>query len=314
MLDKIVYFLHVVRTGSFSVAAKQYGISASAGSRWIIELEESMGISLLKRSTRKVVPTQAGVRLFERFNRVNSEIDEIFTEIQNLGNDDRGIIRIASTPLFARDFLGQIVGEYLQQHPHVTFRVMETAFDMDHIDEIDFAIRASAVYHGFQEKDSLLVKRSLLKYPLMACCSPEYIEKYGQPEMPDDLRRHNCLYASTLVGGNKWVFEREGEMTTVDIAQTVEVEDSQFIKTVATKGGGIGYLPVRLIQEELDSGELVQVLKEYTNSEFEFSLYYRPRRQMPVRCVNFKDYLIRRVGEIAEQTSIRSNEAATLEL
>ncbi len=80
-----------------------------------------MGISLLKRSTRKVVPTQAGVRLFERFERVNSEIDDIFTEIQNLGNDDRGIIRIASTPLFARDFLGKIVGEYLQQYPHVSF-------------------------------------------------------------------------------------------------------------------------------------------------------------------------------------------------
>ncbi|CAE6939628.1 COG0583 Transcriptional regulator [Vibrio sp. B1REV9] len=300
MLDKIVYFLHVVRTGSFSVAAKQYGISASAGSRWIIELEESMGVSLLKRSTRKVVPTQAGLKLYERFSRVNSEIDDIFTEIQNLGNDDRGIIRIASTPLFARDFLGTIVGEYLQDHPHVTFRIMETAFDVDHLDEIDFAIRASAIYQGFQEKDSLLVKRSLLKYPLMACCSPEYIQKFGEPEVPDDLRRHNCLYASTLVGGSKWVFERNKEMTTVSISQTVEVEDSQFIKTVALNGGGIGYLPVRLIEEELDSGSLVQVLRNYTNSEFEFSLYYRPRRQMPARCVNFKDYLIRRVREISE--------------
>ncbi|PKF48749.1 transcriptional regulator, partial [Enterovibrio nigricans] len=299
MLDKIVYFLHVVRTGSFSLAAKQYGISASAGSRWIIELEESMGISLLKRSTRKVVPTQAGLRLYERFNRVNSEIDDIFTEIQNLGNDDRGIIRIASTPLFARDFLGQIVGEYLQEHPHVTFRVIETAHEADHLDEIDFAIRASAVYQGFQEKDSLLVKRSLLKYPLMACCSPGYIDKYGQPELPDDLRRHNCLYASTLVGGSKWVFERDGEMTTVNISQTVEVEDSQFIKTVSVNGGGIAYLPVRLIESELKNGTLIPVLKEYTNSDFEYSLYYRPRRQMPIRCLNFKDYLIRRVREMA---------------
>ncbi|ENM3824831.1 LysR family transcriptional regulator [Vibrio cholerae] len=300
MLDKIVYFLHVVRTGSFSLAAKQHGISASAGSRWIIELEESMGISLLKRSTRKVVPTQAGLRLYERFDRINGEIDEIVTEIQNLGNDDRGVIRIASTPLFAKYFLGTIVGEYLQQHPHVTFRILETAFDMDHIDEIDFAIRASALYQGFQEKDSLLVKRSLLKYPLMACCSPKYIAKYGEPELPEDLRRHNCLYASTLVGGNKWVFERDGEMATVDIAQTVEVEDSQFIKTVAMNGGGIGYLPVRLIEEELKQESLVPILREYTNSEFEFSLYYRPRRQMPVRCVNFKDYLIKRVREISE--------------
>ncbi len=300
MLDKIVYFLHVVRTGSFSLAAKQYGISASAGSRWIIELEDSMGASLLKRSTRKVIPTQAGLRLYERFNRVNHEIDEIVTEIQNLGNDDKGIIRIASTPLFSRNFLAQIVGEYLQQHPHITFRIMVTAHEVDHIDEVDFAIRAKAVYHGFQEEDSLLVKRSLLKYPLITCCSPQYIEKNGIPQEPEDLRRHNCLYASTLVGGNKWAFERDGEITTVTISQTVEIEDSQFIKTVALNGGGIGYLPVSLIKDELDNGDLQPVLQEYTNSEFEFSLYYRPRKQMPARCANFKDYLVRRVKEISD--------------
>lgn len=300
MLDKIVYFLHVVRTGSFSLAAKQYGISASAGSRWIIELEDSVGASLLKRSTRKVIPTQAGLQLYERFNRVNHEIDEIVTEIQNLGNDDKGIIRIASTPLFSRNFLAQIVGEYLQQHSCITFRIMVTAQEVDHINEVDFAIRAKAVYKGFQEQDSLLVKRSLLKYPLMACCSPQYIEKNGTPQEPEDLRRHNCIYASTLVGGNKWAFERDGEVTTVTIAQTVEIEDSQFIKTVAVNGGGIGYLPVSLIKGELDSGELQPVLQEYTNSEFEFSLYYRPRKQMPARCANFKDYLVRRVKEMSD--------------
>ncbi len=300
MLDKIVYFLHVVRTGSFSLAAKQYGISASAGSRWIIELEDSMGASLLKRSTRKVIPTQAGLRLYERFNRVNHEIDEIVTEIQNLGNDDKGVIRIASTPLFSRNFLAQIVGEYLQQHPHITFRIIVTAHEVDHIDEVDFAIRAKAVYHGFQEEDSLLVKRPLLKYPLITCCSPQYIEKNGVPQEPEDLRRHNCLYASTLVGGNKWAFERDGEITTVTISQTVEIEDSQFIKTVALNGGGIGYLPISLIKDELDSGKLQPVLQEYTNSEFEFSLYYRPRKQMPARCANFKDYLVRRVNEMSD--------------
>lgn len=302
MLDKIVYFLYVVRSGSFSDASKQYGISPSAGSRWIIELEEKMGVSLLKRSTRKVVPTQAGIRLYDRFKHVNTEIDDIFTEIQNMGNDDRGIIRIASTPLYAKKFLAQIIGEYLLDHPHVTFRVTETAFDMDHIDEIDFAIRANATYQGFQEKDSLLVKRSLLRYPLQVCCAPSYIEKFGLPLQPEDLKKHNCLYASTLVGGNKWVFDCNGEQSTVEITQTVEVEDSEFIKTVALTGGGIGYLPAPLIKQELSEGKLQLILTEYINSEFEFSLYFRPRKQMPARCANFKDYLIKRTRELSQQT------------
>ncbi|ABV38139.1 conserved hypothetical transcription regulator [Shewanella sediminis HAW-EB3] len=303
MLDKIVYFLHVVRTGSFSDAAKQYGISASAGSRWIIELEENMGVSLLKRSTRKVVPTQAGERLFDRFCHVNTEIDDILTEIQNLGNEDRGVIRIASTPLFAKNFLSRIVGEYLREYPYVSFRIVETAYDVDHIDEVDFSIRANATYQGYLEKDSLLVKRSLLQYPLKACCSPSYIEQFSCPEFPEDLKKHNCLYASTLVGGNKWVFELDGEFTTVDIAQTVEVEDSEFLKTVALTGAGIAYLPNQLIKDELADGRLVPVLDNYSNSQFEFSLYFRPRKQMPTRCVNFKEFLLKRVQEISQETT-----------
>ncbi|MGF1763631.1 LysR family transcriptional regulator [Aliivibrio kagoshimensis] len=303
MLDKIVYFMHVVRTGSFSAAATKYGISASAGSRWIIELEENMGVSLLKRSTRKVVTTQAGERLFARFDHVNNEIDDILTEIQNLGNDDRGVIRIACTPLFAKNFLSRIVGEYLNQYPYVSFRIVETAYDVDHIEEFDFSIRANATYQGYQEKDSLLVKRSLLKTPLKACCSPLYIERFSAPETPEDLKKHNCLYASTLVGGNKWVFERDGEFTTVDIAQTVEVEDSEFLKTVALTGAGIANLPIHLIEQELENGQLIPVLDDYSNSLFEFNLYFRPRKQMPIRCVNFKEFLIKRVDEISQEST-----------
>ena len=307
MIDKVVYFLYVVRTGSFSDAARQYGISASAGSRWIIELEEKMGVSLLKRSTRKVVPTQAGERLFERFNHIHTEIDDIFTEIQNFSQSDRGVIRIASTPLFAKYFLSRIIGEYLSVHPNVSFQITETAFDVDHVEAVDFAIKASAVYDGFLEKDCLLVKRPILKYPLMACCSPKYVENHSMPFEPADLLSHNCLFASTLVGGNKWVFERQGEMETFEISATVEVEDSEFIRTVAIEGGGIAYLPVDLIKGDLDAGRLVPVLTDHMNIDFEFSLYYRPRKQMPSRCVNFKDYLLRRVQEIAEE--VRYNQS-----
>ncbi|MTI17135.1 LysR family transcriptional regulator [Rhodobacteraceae bacterium RKSG542] len=298
MLDKIVYFLYVVRTGSFSEAARVYGISASAGSRWIIELEEQLGVSLLQRSTRKVVVTEAGQRLYERFNDVNAEIEDIFTEIKNLGKEERGTIRIAATPLFARNFLAQIAGEYLLDHPHVNFRILQTAYDVDMLEEVDFFVRANATYQGFQEKDSLLVRRPLLRYPLVACCSPEYAERYGVPQSPDELRKHNCLFAHTLVGGNKWVFEYEGDCSAVEIARTVEVEDSEIIKSIALTGGGIAYLPISILQEELADGRLIAILSDYIDAEFEFNLYFRRSRQMPLMCTNFKDYLIKRTREI----------------
>lgn len=301
MLDKIVFFLYVVKCGSFSDAAKQYGISSSAGSRWILELEDKMGVNLLKRSTRKVVPTQAGMCLFERFNSVNQEIDSIFNEIQSLGNENKGVIKIASTPLFINRYLGRIIGEYLQMYPEINFKVIQTAFQVDHIEDVDFAIRAAATYQGYQEKDSLLVRRSILKESLVACCSPKYIEKFSEPKTPEELRRHNCLYTSTLVGGNRWIFEKDGHYTTIEIAQTVEIEDSLMLKTVALEGGGVAYLPINLIRKELETGQLLSILKDYVSSDFEFSLYFRPRKQMPTRCANFKSYLLSRVLEIEEE-------------
>ncbi|WP_311567562.1 LysR family transcriptional regulator [Photobacterium arenosum] len=298
MLDKVVFFLHVVRNGSLSEAAKQYGISASAGSRWLNELEESMGVSLLKRTTRKISPTQAGQRLYDRFNLINSEINDVFNEVQNLSNEDKGQIRIASTPLFAKRYLSQIIGEYVQLHPSINFVVLETAFEVDHVHEVDFAIRANATYRGFQDKDSLLVKRSLIREPLIACCSPKYIAQYGEPRLPEQLKQHFCLYATTLVGGNKWIFEQHGEYNSVEIAQTVEADDSEILKNIALAGGGIAYLPYSLVSEELNNGQLQAVLKNYVSSQFELNLYFKPRKYMPVRCVNFKDYLIERVEEM----------------
>ena len=81
--DKIVFFLHVVRCHSLTDAAKQYGISPSAGSRWITELEECMGVSLVKRTTRKITPTQAGDLLFRQFSHINTQITDVVNEIQN---------------------------------------------------------------------------------------------------------------------------------------------------------------------------------------------------------------------------------------
>lgn len=299
MLNKIVFFTYVVKAGSFSQAAKNYGISTSAGSRWITELEQHMHSSLLKRTTRKVVTTQAGQLLFDEFSKINPQIDNIVTEIQNLSNEDRGIIRIASTPLFSKFFLAPIIGEYSIICPDVSFRVFNTAFEMDYLDEIDFSIRAIATHQGFMEKDSLLAKRLLRRFPMITCCSPDYLVNKTQPKTPEELKQHKCLYTTTLVGGNHWLYYKNGVYETVEIAQTVEIEDSNFIKTIALQGAGIAYLPKDFIQSELKSGKLIPILEDYTNSNFDFNLYYLPRKQMPKRCFNFKEFLIKKVHEIS---------------
>ncbi|WP_347231974.1 LysR family transcriptional regulator [Vibrio sp. 10N.261.55.A7] len=298
LLDKTAFFVEVVKTQSITDGAKNFGISSSAGSRWIKELEDELGVSLLLRSTRAIKTTDSGQKLFERFSQLSAEATDIYTEIQNHEKSMGGVIRIAATPLFSQRFLSKIVGEYLVLNPKATFKIMETALEVDHVKDVDFSIKAHATYQGHREKDSLLSKRVLLKYPLVACCSPDYIAQYNEPETPDDLQHHNCLYTSTLVGGNRWQFEKDGEITTVEIAQTVEIENSEFVKTVAMQGCGVAYLPKKLVSHELKNGTLVSILNEYVKSEFELSLYYKRRNQMPERCLDFKDFLIKRTKEL----------------
>lgn len=300
MLDKTVFFMHVVRYGSISEAAKEFNISAATGSRWLKELEEELNVPLLVSTTRKSEPTEAGMLLYERFNSAYQNIKDIYKEVETANNTDRGVITIASTPLFSRNFLSKIIGEYLFICPEISFRIEETPYVDEKKNDIDFYIRASATYRGHMEPDSLLIKKTLFSYPLVVCCSPSYITSYGKPNSPEELKDHNCIYTSTLVGGNRWQFEVDNDITTIEIAKTVEIENSEFLKSVALAGGGIAYLPLPLVKKELVSGELVSILNDYIKSKFEISLWFRSAKCMPTRCIKFKDFLVKRTNEIKD--------------
>jgi len=300
MLDKTVFFMHVVRCGSISEAAKIFHITAATGCRWLKELEEQLNVTLLISSTRKSEPTEAGILLYERFHLAYLNIQDIYKEVEAANSTDSGVISIASTPLFSRNFLSKIIGEYLFICPEVSFRIEETAYVDEKKNDIDFYIRAGATYRGYMEPDSQLIKKTLFSYPLVVCCSPGYIESYGKLQSPEELKFHNCIYTSTLVGGNRWQFDVDGDVTTIEIAKTVEIENSEFLKDVALAGGGIAYLPLPLIKKELATGKLVSILDDYIKSKFEISLWFRSPKHMSSRCLKFKDFLITRTLEIKD--------------
>lgn len=164
ILDKIVFFCAVLRTGSFREAAQTQGISAAAGSRWVKELEETLSVELIKRSTRQLVATQAGQLLYENFSPLLPDINNLCEQVQNLAEEQLGEIRLSSTPLFARQYLTKIVAEYMELHPNVNFRIFIEAGEFDPL-TIDFAFRASASYEGELSPDSLLVRKRLLREP-----------------------------------------------------------------------------------------------------------------------------------------------------
>ncbi|WP_114764408.1 LysR family transcriptional regulator [Vibrio rhodolitus] len=299
ILDKIVLFCAVIQTGSFREASIQQGISPAAGSRWIKELEEIMGVELIKRSTRQLVATQAGLLLYERFSPMLPDISSLCEEVQNLSERQMGEIRLSSTPLFARQYLTKVVAEYIQMYPNVNFRIFIEAGEFDPLN-IDFAFRASGNFDDQNKPDSLLVSRRLLQEPLYLCASPTYLAQQGTPRSPQSLNDHRCLYARTLLGGNHWSFEIEGRQEVVTIRDTLECDNSEMLLDLCLEHAGIAYLPHSLVHKQLASGELKQIFSEYQCASFDIDMYYRPRAPMPERCSQFKQYLINRVQSLAD--------------
>ncbi|MEF1290425.1 LysR family transcriptional regulator [Vibrio sp. M260118] len=297
ILDKIVFFCAVVRLGSFREASTQQGISPAAGSRWVKELEEAMSVELIKRSTRHLVATQAGQLLYERFSPLLPDIHSLCEEVQNLAEEQRGEIKLSSTPLFARQYLTKIVAEYIEMHPQVNFKIFIEAGEFDPL-SVDFAFRASASYQGEPEQDSLLIRRRMLREPLYLCASPNYLEKHGTPNNPSELSLHRCLYASTLVGGNKWCFEHSGTTEVATIRDTIECDNSEILLDLSLAQAGIAYLPHSLVSSQLKHGELQHIMQDYQCASFDVDIFFRPRTPMPERCAGFKDYLYKRVDEI----------------
>ena len=291
MLDKIEFFCSVVRLGSVGRASSEHRISVSAGSRWIAELESQLGMTLLHRTTRKVVASEAGMSLYERFLPVLKEADFAIEEIRGREEELCGQIRISSTPLFARNVLPPLISAYLQTHPGTRFKVVINPFQADVVDEYDFSVRAIASHIGKPGIPSGDTSLRLYSEPLVVIATQHYLADRGEVNTPDDLARHNCLFASSLVGGDRWEFRRGDKHDFFKIPDTVQCDDSEVLRTMALNHAGIACLPRQLVWQDLDNGSLVELLPDYIASTFDICLYYRKYEFMPKRVMHFKEYL-----------------------
>lgn len=292
MIDKIVFFLKVVRYQSFSKAAREHRISSGAASRWIYELEQELGVTLLKRSTRRVILSEAGKVLYERFQPLHGEIEDIISNVREFTHTYRGHMKIASTPMFANCFLKEILGKFMKNNLSIQVTLSLTALEVD-MAEYDFAIRAEAYQDGMREQDVVLVKKRLWRDKLCVCATPDYIAAFGAPADPEDLKVHRCLYSPSLVkGGNFWVFNKEGKIVSIKLPRTLECDSAELLVKFVLDGVGIAYLPEILVREAIAQGKLTPLLTSYTSAFFDFYLYWQPNRHQSQRNSEFRKMLV----------------------
>lgn len=270
-------FVAVAQERSFTRAAAKLGVSQSALSQTIRNLEARVGIRLLTRTTRSVAPTEAGERLLHgvapRFEEIDAELDAL----SKLRDKPAGTIRITSTENAANAILRPVLRRFL---PHYTDIRVEIVVDYG-LNDIVAERYDAGVRPGGNVAKGMIAVRIGPDMRMAVVGAPSYFEKRPPPRMPQDLTVHDCVNLRTPTHGGlyPWEFDKDGREFRVRVEGQLVFNNSGLMLNAALDGLGLAYLPEAQVQPYLDDGQLVRVLASWCQPFSGYHIYYPSRRQ-----------------------------------
>ena len=286
-------FAAVVERASFARAAEHLGLSPSALSQTIRQLEARLAVRLLNRTTRSVAPTAAGAHLHERIAPLIRDMDEAVAETSAGAGQTRGTLRINTLGMAARQIIAPRLDRFHRAHPDVVLEiVVDDALSDIVAGRFDAGIRVGARL----EKDMIAV-RLTPDVKMIVVASPDYLARRGMPHSPADLHNHSCINWRLQADGRlyRWEFEKKGKRLEVAAEGPLITNQSQVGAAAALQGLGILYaFDHDLVDDALAQGRLVQVLADWSITRSGLFLYY-PNRRHPQPALNaFIDCLLDR--------------------
>jgi DNA-binding transcriptional LysR family regulator len=276
-MDDLVAFLAVGRERSFTRAAAKLGLSQSALSHTIRELEARLGVRLLARTTRSVSPTEAGERLLRNLGPRFQEIDAELAGLSEWREKPAGAIRITATDYAADTALWPKLAPFLRRYPEIK---VEIVIDYGFIDIVAERFDAG-VRIGEQVAKDMVAVRIGPDLRMAVVGAPSYFKRRPEPRKPQDLVGHNCinLRLSTHGGLYAWEFEKDGRELKVRVEGQLVFNGSFQMLNAALGGFGLAYVPEDLAQPCLAKGRLKRVLEDWLPPYAGHHLYYPSRRQ-----------------------------------
>jgi DNA-binding transcriptional LysR family regulator len=276
-LNDLLAFRAVAVERSFTRAAAQMGVSASALSHAIRGLEERLGIRLLNRTTRKVVPTEAGDRLLLSVGALFDGVEAELASLSALSDRPSGTIRITTSAHAARSILEPALIPLLAQYPDLKVELSADAGFVDIVAErFDAGVRL-----GETVAQDMIAVRIGPDMRMAAAASPDYLARHAGPVVPHDLARHNCinLRFPTYGGLYAWEFEKDGRALNARVDGQMIVNDTTLALQAAMDGLGIAYITEDQVLPLIAQGRLVRVLEDWCPPFPGYHLYYPSRRQ-----------------------------------
>lgn len=255
-LQAMTAFVRVVETGSFSGAARHIGVGQPAVSKTVAQLEDRLQVRLLVRSTHGLMPTDAGLRFYERAKMAIQEADEAELQARGAGAGLTGRLRISAATTFARLLIVPRLPEFLKRHPYLEIDIVLDDRVIDLVSEgIDVALRMG------QLSDSSALARRLAQGQRSVIATPAYLKRAGTPSVPADLAAHEAIVYSQLE--NSWMFRKGGTEASVAIRGRVRVSAAEGIRAAVLADMGLTVNSDWMFAPELQSGAVVRVLEDW---------------------------------------------------
>ncbi|KKJ25989.1 LysR family transcriptional regulator [Enterobacter hormaechei] len=275
--NDLLSFMVVARERSFTRAAAQLGVSQSALSHAMRNLEARLEVRLLTRTTRSVAPTEAGEQLFMRLSPHLLEIEQELTALRDTRDRPAGNIRLTAGEHAMSAVLWPVLKPFMAQYPDIN---VEVTLDDGLTDIVDGRFDAG-VRLGEQVAKDMIAVRIAPAMRMAVVGSADYLHRFGVPETPEQLDQHRCINMRLPTRGGlyAWEFERDGRELRVRVDGQLILNSLPQRIDAAENGLGLAYVPEDAVQDALAEGRLVRVLEAWCPAFAGYHLYYPSRRQ-----------------------------------
>lgn len=285
-LDDLRAFVAIVDRGSLTSAARQLGRSLQSVSRSLAALEREIGVELLRRTTRRSAPTQAGIALFRRVKPALAEIDAAALDAADKRAEPSGLLRVSSSSAFAPLYLVPVIAAFLEVHSQVELELELSDAYVDLIERgFDLAVRIGEL------PDSGLMAKRLADLRRVVFASPGYFAAHGRPKRPEDLARHQCLLRTAARDGDAWPFTIDGRLRKIKVGGRFRTSGATAANEAAVQGLGIANAPLWQVRPLLDQRRVELALTRFEPPPIPLHAVWPASRMLPAKTRLFVDFL-----------------------
>ncbi|MFN1512399.1 LysR family transcriptional regulator [Vibrio owensii] len=288
--NQLMMFHTIAQEGSITAAARKLEIAPPSVSQALKMLEEQLGLPLFTRTTRRIELTEAGQLLYERTLASMSELNLAVESVSDLSRVPSGKVRITVPRFVYQSLLKPIYIEFCQRYPSIQLEISVSDKAIDIIrNGFDMGIR-----FGDRVEEGMIARQLTLPVKEALFASPGYIEQYGLPKTPDDLKQHK-LIQYRFISSNQVAplnLNNQGETITVNMPTALIVNDTDVMIDAAHNGLGIGRIVTPMVEEGFKKGEIVPVLEEYWQPYSGLYVYFHKNTQKAKRVRVLIDFLL----------------------